>query len=252
MRPIAVPAYLRIADELRQQIKDGTLAPGGRMPTVHELAEAHSVSPRTAYDATRVLRDEGLIVTKPGGKTLVRDRPSMLRLARPWYVEAPGGSPWRADAAAQGRTGAWESHSEPVPAPPAVAERLRIEAGARVMRTHYVFTADGAPTFLSTSWEPLAITAGTPVMLPEAGPYAGRGVAERMEAIGHPHTHIEEEPSPYALTGPEAERLHLRPGLPALLIERTFWEGERALETADIVLPTSIRPVYRIPRAPTA
>ncbi|CAM5615451.1 UbiC transcription regulator-associated domain-containing protein OS=Streptomyces microflavus OX=1919 GN=Smic_53850 PE=4 SV=1 [Streptomyces microflavus] len=37
-----------------------------------------------------------------------------------------------------------------------VAERLGIEPGDRVMRTHYVFREAGEPIMLSTSWEPLS------------------------------------------------------------------------------------------------
>jgi DNA-binding GntR family transcriptional regulator len=252
VRAIPTPAYLRIADELRRQILDGTLAPGSRLPTIAELSGRYGVSDRTAYEATKVLLNEGLTVSRPGTATVVRDRPAVRRMTRSWYVDPVGGSPWQADMAAQGRTGAWRSRSEPVPARPALAERLRIAAGERVMRTEYTFLADGDPTYLSTSWEPLAITGGTAVMLPEDGPYAGRGVAERMDAIGHAYTHATEEISPRTLTGPEAERLHLRAGTPALLIERTYWEGELPLETADIVIPPSLRPVYQIPRGPGA
>lgn len=253
MRPIpTTPAYLRIADELRRQILDGTLPPGSRLPTLAEISGRFEVSERTAYEATKTLRNEGLTVSKPGAPTIVRERPAVRRMSRSWYVEAPEGSPWKADMAAQGRAGAWQSRSEPVPAPPAVAERLRIAQGERVMRTRYTFTADAAPTYLSTSWETLALTAGTPIMLPEDGPMAGRGVADRMDSIGHRYTHVTEELSPRALTAAEAEALHLRAGVPALLLERTYFEGELPLETADIVIPSSLRPVYLIPRAPQA
>jgi hypothetical protein len=35
------------------------------------------------------------------------------------------------------------------------------------MRTRYTFLADGEPVTLPTSWEPLALTEGTPIMFPE-------------------------------------------------------------------------------------
>lgn len=38
-----------------------------------------------------------------------------------------------------------------------------------VVRTRYVFEASGDPVMLSTSYEPLAITRGTPIVLPEDG-----------------------------------------------------------------------------------
>lgn len=248
MRPIPdTPAYQRIADELRRQILDGELAPGAQLPSLAELAQHFQVSDRTAYEATRVLMGEGLIHSRPGAPTLVRERPASVRMVRSWYRESPKGSPWHADMAAQGRTGTWEAHSERVPAPPAIAERLHIEPGDRTMRTHYVFLADDQPTFLSTSWEPLALTHGTDIMLPEQGPHAGIGVADRMALIGHKPDMAVEELVPRTLTGPEAASLGLRAGIPIIVIERTYWQGELPLETADIVIPPPYRPRYEIP-----
>lgn len=247
MRPIATWKYLAIAEELRARILAGTLAPGARFPTLAEIGAEFAVAEETARSATNLLRDQGLIVTKPGAQSRVQDDAEITRMVRSWYRDAPGGSPWRADMAAQGRTGAWTAQSEPVPAPPAVARRLHIEPGDRVMRTTYVMTTDGRPAYLSTSWEPTAITGGTPVLLPEAGPYAGAGVADRMTAIGHTPTHSTEDPAIYYLSTAEAAKLGKRPGLPCLLIRRTYHEGETPLETADIVLPPDIQVRYEIP-----
>ena len=38
------PAYLVVADELRQQILSGHHAPGARLPTMEELRRAYGVS----------------------------------------------------------------------------------------------------------------------------------------------------------------------------------------------------------------
>lgn len=247
VRPIATAAYLRIADELRRAILDGTLPPGSPFPTRAEIEHAYHVSSRTAVEATRILLDEGLITSKPGTRSTVRERPTAIRMVRSWYRDAPGGSPWRADMAAQGRIGDWASESTPVGAPPAIAERLRIAAGDRVMRTDYVFTADGEPTYLSTSYEPMALTAGTEMLLPESGPHAGKGVAERMAAIGRAPTLVVEEIVPRTLTGPEAAKLGLRTGIAIVVIERTYWCGDEPVETADIVVPPPYRPRYEIP-----
>lgn len=248
MRPIATThAYLRIADDLRQQIIDGTLAPGARIPTLAQLQQTYSVSERTAYEATKILLTEGLTTSKPGSGSFVRERPSAVRMARSWYREAREGSPWSAEMAAQGRTGAWTSHSERTSAPVAIAERLHVEVGAKVMRTGYVFTADGQPTYLSTSWEPMGLTLGTDILLPEDGPYAGRGVAERMAVIGHAPTRVDEEIIPRTLTIPEAEQLGLRAGIAITVIQRTYFDGDLPLETADIVVPPPYRPLYQIP-----
>lgn len=94
-------------------------------------------------------------------------------------------SPIRADMAELGRTGIWEAHSEArTPAPHGIAQRLGIEPGDPCVRTSYEFLADARPAQLSVSWEPMAITGDTPVLLPEMGPLAGKGVVERMRSIG--------------------------------------------------------------------
>lgn len=247
MRPIATPKYESIADELRQQIDDGTLAPGVRLPTLAELKDRYSVSERTAFQATQLLLTEGLITAKPGAGYHVRARPEIRRMVRSWYREPRGGSPWRADMAAQGRVGSWTSQSQSATAPPAIAERLALAAGDRVMRTAYVFTADDAPTYLSTSWEPLSLTSGTEIMLPEDGQHAGKGVIERFAQIGVQITRGTEEVVSRGLTGPEAEKLGLHAGISITLIQRTYFAGDTPVETADIVLPPHLRPVYDIP-----
>ena len=248
MRPIATPKYESIADELREQIIGGALAPGAKLPALSEMKAIHGISDRTAFQAMQILLGDGLVESKPGSGYYVRERPIARRMVRSWYRDSAGqGSPWRADAAAQGIDGSWTSQSKSVTAPPAIAERLRLEPGSRVMRTEYLFTADGAPAYLSTSWEPMALTAGTEILLPEDGEHAGKGVADRFATIGITVTEAREELVPRTLTIGEAQTLRLRPGTPVLLIERTYYAGQKPVETADIVLPPHYRPVYQIP-----
>jgi len=159
------------------------------------------------------------------------------RLTRSWYRESRGGSPFRADMESQGRTGSWRASSETATAPPAIAERLGVPEGAEVMRTRYTFLADGEPAMLSTSWEPVDITRGTPIMLPEEGPHAGAGVVARMRA------------SDPGRGGRASGRAHRddRDGHPA----HVLWgaaSGERPVETADIIAPVDRYEVaYTIP-----
>ena len=236
-----------IADELRQQIIDGTLAPGARFPTLAEIQEKYGVAEGTAYQATRVLVNEGLTVTKPGAQTRVRELPDVVRLVRSWYRESRTGSPWHADMAAQGRVGAQRSQSDEISAPPAVSDRLFIKPGEPVMRTVYTYVEDEKPIFLCTSYEPLNLTNGTPVLLPEGGPRRDIEVVERMALIGLAVTKVVEEIVPRTLTAKEAERLKLRAGIAIVVIERTYFAGSRPVETADLVISPTYRARYEIP-----
>jgi DNA-binding GntR family transcriptional regulator len=245
---VSPPTYRRIADDLRRAILDGTLPPGARLPSRAELARQYQVSDKVAVEAVRLLAAEGFAESRPGAGSYVRRRPQMQRLTRSWYTEPRGGSPFRAEMTATGRTGTWESSSERAPMTPAIAGRLAAQPGEPAMRTRYTFLADGEPVTLSESWEPLAITGGTEVMFPEEGPHAGRGVVERMREIGQHITHAEETVTARPALAPEAARLGTRPGSTVLVIARTYHTTERPVETADIVLPVErYALVYEIP-----
>ncbi|MGH3241751.1 MAG: GntR family transcriptional regulator, partial [Spirillospora sp.] len=89
---------------------------------------------------------------------------------------------------------------------------------------------------LSTSWEPLALTRGTPVMLPESGPYAGAGVVARMRAIDHEVVLATEVVTARAILAGEAETLAEPMGSIVMVVQRTY-SGDRPVETADIIVP---------------
>jgi len=138
-----------------------------------------------------------------------------------------------------------------VPAPPHIARRLKLQADDRVMRTKYVLRADGSPVQMATSYEPMEITAGTPVLVPDDGPLAGRGVIARMEAIGIGVDQVIEEISTRPPLSAEASTLAIPSGTPVLHIERTHLADGRPVETSDIVIPADqYRLRYRIPVRP--
>ena len=242
------PTYQRIADDLRRSIVDGVLPPGAKLPSRHELARTYGVSDRVAVEAVRLLVAEGFVEAKSGSGSYVRQRPDRQRLTRSWYTSRRGGSPFRADMAEAGIPGTWESSTERVPMTPAIAVRLGAGAGEPAMRTVYTFLGGGKPVMLSVSWEPTALTEGTPVMFPEEGPHAGQGVVERMAVIGQQITHAEETVAARPALASEAERLNIRPGGIVLTIARIYRTDQRAVETADIIIPVErYALVYDVP-----
>ena len=68
------PAYVKIAAAIRAAILTGELEPGAALQTGDELAATFSVSRNTVISALRMLRDEGYIEGRPGGKLRVRDQ----------------------------------------------------------------------------------------------------------------------------------------------------------------------------------
>ncbi len=68
--------YLQAAAGLRAAIRAGDLAPGAQLPSLPEICAEYGISPQTARSAVRVLRDEGLVVTRQGVGTFVRTAPA--------------------------------------------------------------------------------------------------------------------------------------------------------------------------------
>jgi DNA-binding transcriptional MocR family regulator len=57
--------YEQVADRIRGLIKEGTLQPGDRLPSVRKLREQWSVSVSTVLEAYRLLEDRGFISARP-------------------------------------------------------------------------------------------------------------------------------------------------------------------------------------------
>ncbi|KPI13556.1 transcriptional regulator, GntR family with UTRA sensor domain containing protein [Actinobacteria bacterium OK074] len=232
--------YLAVADALRTRILAGEWKTGEQLPSRARLAEEYGVGRNVTQRAVDRLIAEGHLEGRAGSGTYVRRPRERLRMIRARHRERRG-----AGLDEQGRATAWDAHSETqVPAPPQIAERLSITPGDLCVRTHYEFLSDGHPVQLSTSWEPMAITAGTPILLPESGPLAGQGVLHRMRAIGVEIETVAEIPRPARATHTQAHLLGITTGDLVLQIERTIYDTDgRPVETADIVIPDARREV---------
>ncbi|MFF0773053.1 GntR family transcriptional regulator [Nonomuraea wenchangensis] len=73
VRHTGQPAYLQIADDLRAQIRGGSLAPGAPLPSTTKLAEQYDASLSVVKLAVGVLRTEGLVIGQQGKGVFVRD-----------------------------------------------------------------------------------------------------------------------------------------------------------------------------------
>jgi DNA-binding GntR family transcriptional regulator len=250
------PVYLRVLDDLRHRISSGLLEPGARVPSRNAIIARYGVGETAAKHALAVLAAEGLIEARPGSGSYVRHAPVTRylehgRLGHPGSPFGLAGPVPAGTVPAGDGTGprpAREHEADRVPPPPAVARRLGLRPGSLTMRTRYVLCAGGAAVQLALSWEPVSLTAGTPVAVPEEGPLAGRGVIERMKAIGITVDQVTEDISVRPALRAEAAVLGLAPGAPVLLVERSHLTGGRAVETADIVVAADgHRLRYRIP-----
>ena len=60
------PIYEQVRDSLRQLITSGAIPPGGKLPSVRELAAELAINPNTIQRAYRELESEGYITSQPG------------------------------------------------------------------------------------------------------------------------------------------------------------------------------------------
>ncbi len=71
----------RIADQIKQEMTEGHMAPGDRLPTEQSLAETYGVSRNVVREAIARLRNEGIVESRQGIGAFVALRPRpILRL----------------------------------------------------------------------------------------------------------------------------------------------------------------------------
>ena len=75
----AAPIWRQIEEGMRRMISLGTLAPGGAVPSVRELAQQLRVNPNTVARAYQRLTDAGVFAVRRGEGTFVADTPSQLK-----------------------------------------------------------------------------------------------------------------------------------------------------------------------------
>lgn len=69
------PIYAQIMERIQMQIVSGYYSPGGKLPTVRDLAAEAAVNPNTMQKAFSELERSGLIVTqRTNGRTVTEDK----------------------------------------------------------------------------------------------------------------------------------------------------------------------------------
>ncbi|MFJ9445768.1 GntR family transcriptional regulator [Kitasatospora sp. NPDC101235] len=83
------PAYLQLADDLREQIRSGKLAAGSALSSTRKLMDDHGVSSTVVKAAVSLLRAEGYVVGHQGKGVFVQFPPRLAvhsRGAADWAV----------------------------------------------------------------------------------------------------------------------------------------------------------------------
>jgi DNA-binding transcriptional regulator YhcF (GntR family) len=82
------PPFQQVANALRAAILTKKFNPGDQLPSGNDLARTYGVSRATVQDALRVLRGEGLIVSRQGSGVFVRERAERPVALRPHIERA--------------------------------------------------------------------------------------------------------------------------------------------------------------------
>lgn len=198
------PQHERIAAEIRARILDGWLAPGEQLATVTRLKDEFGSTSATIQRSLDLLKDEGLLRSRPGAGVYVReDSPFVITAAA--YI-TPG---------ADGISYQLIEVGETTP-PPDVAGILGTRA---VQRTRLMLAGD-EPIELSTSFYPIAIAAGTPLAHKRRIP---GGAPQLLAELGHPLAgNMVDQITVRPPTSAEVDILHLPRGVPVIRQLRTL------------------------------
>ena len=69
----SIPLYVQIADRIRIAVATGDMLPGGALPSVRQLASQLRVNPATVVQAYRELEEVGVVESRQGAGTYVRE-----------------------------------------------------------------------------------------------------------------------------------------------------------------------------------
>jgi GntR family transcriptional regulator len=162
------PKYHQVANAIRAQIQSEELRPGDRLPAETAIAEEHKTSVPTVRQAMASLRAEGLIESRHGIGTFVRQEARLERRSRHRY------------GAARGRDGLLNAafrheitsvEAEPAPAP--IATAMGIEPGADVVvRRRELYDESDTLQEIGASYLPRDFATGTYLAEPKVVPKA--------------------------------------------------------------------------------
>lgn len=215
----------RIADRLRDDIEQGRLAPGQKLPSGRKLSEQYGTARNTADEAIKILQNEGLVDVRQGSGSYVRTRRPLVRLGSNRYSQRlrdeSGLSPFLLEAQRQG----WKAHVEGrgvtrMHPPPDVADRLSlpIQVKSVIERENWYF-ANNQPVQIGLTYIPWDIAKGTP--LTESGEPIPTGIYAYLETLGYSMSRIREEISARMPRQSEAMKLQAPPGVPIIEVLHT-------------------------------
>lgn len=212
-----MPAYQRIAADLRAQITSGELGAGAQLPTEQELADRYDVARQTVRNGLGILVAEGLVVSQRPLGHFVRQREHMVY--RPQGETSPQPASPEMDRfcqqiLAEGRTPSQTIDVALVAATPDIAQRLAIDVGALVVVRRRIRFINGEPINTNDSHYPHELVKDSEIMSPAD---ILVGANQKLAELGYPQDRVIDEIFFRMPTPEEAQRLDLGPGIPVAI-----------------------------------
>jgi GntR family transcriptional regulator len=232
------PPFVQISDYLRDQIHNGTLAPGERLPSIAELAREWGVATATAAKAVTRLQVERAVWSDPTGTFVSADE----RISR-----TPG-ERIRAARPARPGPGAGEkitvTAAEIITAPDYVAGLLQVDPGSDVIRREEITTRRGRPRMLAVDWIPAGNVMEAAELL-DKRPIDGGPEHVITTITGRHITHAQDYlESRGLLDAREASALQAPIGSPCLAGTHVWSDEEGPLLYGEWVLPAKVAVSY--------
>lgn len=231
------PVYQQIADELRDDIDEGRLAEGAKLPSERDLAEQYDTSRVTVRQAIAVLRSEGLVAPEHGKGIYVKRRRRIERTAPSRLSRAArdaNRSAFTGDTLNTGYTPHVEVEIAIETAGQPAGDLFHIAPEDDVLSRDRTMYADGEPVQLAISVYDYALVKGTAIEQKDTGP---GGVHARLAELGRGPVRFTETLTA-SMPNPEVARLlHLGEGSPVIRIERLAYDqADRVVEITHMTL----------------
>lgn len=227
------PIYIQIAQAITQSIQDGEFVYGEKLPSERELAERYNITRVTARQAIDELVKRSVAYRIQGKGTF---------LARPKIREASGFVSFTEELRQRGfRPGSKVLMQQVIIPPDAVAAKLQLEAGAKVLQLNRIRLADDQPVAVEYSYINLKLF---PDIQNET--FESQSLFDVMRhRFGVYPTWAEAEIEARLVTKQEAEWLIMEATQAVLVAHRlTFTESFEVLEVVDSVYPGDRFPIY--------
>ncbi|MET3983307.1 GntR family transcriptional regulator [Streptomyces sp. PvR034] len=249
----AVPRYLQIAEDIVRQIRAGVLAPGDQVPSEADMVERYGVSGGTVRKAMLEVRASGLVDTRHGKGSYVKDRPPVRHRSSDRFrrsLRRGGKAAYLAESEQSGATAKVSViYIGPMEAAPDIATRLGVDAGTQVLARRRLYFRNGVPVETAASYLPWDVVKDIPELFAENP--GGGGIYARLEDHGHVFAEFVETLQARPAAKAEASELALSPGAPVVhLLRDAITEEGRVVEVCDTLMAADQFVFeYRIPAA---